>query len=83
MQATWLNALTIIGGILTLGAGGFLTYRISNARRTYRDLRPNRSPNQDDPSGTVVFIVVGFIVLVLGLLLLGLGLSGWLSPEAP
>jgi len=83
MEATtpaWLNTLTILGGILVLAAGSFLTYRISNARRTYRELRPKTSPQQDDPSGTVVFIIVGFIVLVLGLLLFGLGLSGWLMP---
>lgn len=77
----WLNTLTILGAILTIGAGSFLGFRISNARRTYKALRPKTDPREDDPSGTVVFIIVGFIVLALGLLLLGLGLSGWVRPD--
>lgn len=77
----WLNTLTILGGLLTIGAAVFLVYRIGGARKTYRDLRPQRNPGQQEPSGTVMFMFVGFIVLALGLLLLGLGIAGSASPE--
>lgn len=77
----WLNTLTILGGLLTIGAAVFLVYRIGGARRTYRDLKPKRGPEEPEPSGTVLFMFVGAIVLALGLLLLGLGIAGAARPE--
>jgi|GEM_PF-3113010 len=77
----WLNTLTILGGLITIGAAAFLVYRIAGARQTYRELRPQKSPDQPEPSGTVMFIFVGAILLALGLLLLGLGIAGSAEPE--
>lgn len=77
----WLNTLTVLGGLLTLGSAIFLVYRIGGARRTYRNLRPQRNSNEPEPSGTVMFMFVGAIVLALGLLLLGLGIAGSVRPE--
>src|SRR5690625_7621828 len=77
----WLNTLTILGGLITIGAAAFLVYRIAGARQTYRELRPQKSPDQPEPSGTVMFIFVGAILLALGLLLLGLGMAGSEEPK--
>ena len=77
----WLNTLTILGGLLTIGSAAFLVYRIGGARKTYKDLRAQREPGQPEPSGTVTFMFVGAIVLALGLLLLGLGIAGSARPE--
>ena len=77
----WLNTLTILGAVLTLGGGGFIGYRISNLRQTYRDLRPQEPGREDAASGNAVFMLVSVLVLAIGLLLLGLGIAGAVRPD--
>ena len=77
----WLNALTIIGALLIIGSVSFLSWRICNARKTYRDMQPRRDENANTPSSSVVFILGAFIMMVLGILLFGLGLVGSFRPE--
>lgn len=77
----WLNILTILGGVMVLGGGGFIGYRITNLRQTYRDLRPQKPVSDNESSGNAVIMIVSVLVLAIGLLLLGLGIAGAVRPD--
>jgi small-conductance mechanosensitive channel len=73
--------LTILGAILVLVPGAYLLIRIFRPRDTYEHLKPNHDDRTDDPSRTVVFIILAALAAAIGFLVLGLGIFGLLSPR--
>jgi hypothetical protein len=71
--------LTILGAVMVLASGTFLYTRLTR-RKTFQQLKPEHDPRKDDPSGTVVFIILAALVFAIGFLVLGLGFFGLLAP---
>lgn len=65
---------------MVLASGIYLIARLGRRNATYQKLKPDEDPRTDDPSRTVVFILLAALVLAIGFLLLGLGIFSLVSP---
>lgn len=73
--------LTILGAVMVVVSGAYLILRLVRRNTTYENLKPVQDPTKDDPSRTVVFIVLAALVVSIGFLVLGLGIFGLISPQ--